>query len=121
MGVALRRIKVYAKLAAIVAVLFVVFLVVLLNRNKTASVWFFGTFEDINVLWLILVTACGSVIGFWIVSKVWRTYRELRQLQRDEQAQASQARQREMLERVDRKEREMDRKLREAIEKEEDD
>jgi len=121
MGLAVRRIKIYAKLAAIVAVLLVVVLVVLLNRNKTASVWFFGTFDEVNVLWLLVVTACGSIVGFWIVSKVWRTWRELRQLQRDEQAQTSQAQQREMLERVERKEREIDRKLREAIEKEEGD
>jgi len=116
MALALRKIKVYAKAAAIVAVVLVVLLVVWFNRQHQVTVWFFGTFEDLNVLWLICVTAVASVFGFWVVSKVRSTVKELRQLRRDNRLQRELSEQKQTLERIEQKERRIDQKLRQAIE-----
>ena len=115
MGLALRQIRVYSKLAAIGAVVLIGLLVVLFNRHHRVTVWFFGTFQNVNVLWVILVTAAGSIVGFWTVSKVWRTTGELRELRRQRRAQRESAERKEALERLEQKQRQMDQKLRDAI------
>lgn len=116
MALALRKIKIYAKLAAIVAVVLVVLLVVWFNRKHQVTVWFFGTFENLNVLWLICITAVASVFGFWVVSKVRSTVKEFRQLRRDNRLQRELGEQKETLNRIEQKERRIDQKLRQGIE-----
>ncbi|MFQ6048711.1 MAG: hypothetical protein ACE5K7_05045 [Phycisphaerae bacterium] len=115
MKLALKQIRVYAKLAAIGVVVLVVVLVVWFNRQHRVSVWFFHSFEDVPVLWLILVAGIGSIICFWVVSKIWRTWGELRELQRDKRAQRQLAEQRELMERLAEKERQIDQKLQRSI------
>jgi len=116
MALALRKIKIYAKLAVIVAVVLVVLLVVWFNRKHQVTVWFFGTFEDLNVLWLICITAVASVFGFWMVSKVRSTVKEFRQLRRDNRLQQELAEQKKTLNSIEQKERRIDQKLRQGIE-----
>lgn len=115
MTLALRRTKVYAKLAAVTAVVGVILLLVLMNRKNETNVWFFGRYEDVNVLWLILVTAIVSVVTWWGLRKVFGVLRDLRELRRLEHEQADRdERQRRERELADREKR-LDEKVRRAI------
>ena len=80
MSLALKRVQVYLKLFAILAVIAVILLIVLENQDNKANIWFFATYEQVNVLWLILVTAAASIASWWIVLKVFGTVRGLRAL-----------------------------------------
>ena len=115
MALALRRIKVYCKLALIGAVLIVVLLTVLFNRNNNADVWFFRNYERINVLYLILVTAIATIVLFWITTRIRGVLREVRQLRKDRQAAEQLAEHRKLAEELADREKRIDEKLRRSI------
>ncbi len=118
MGLALRRIKVYCKLALMVAVAVLIFLVVVCNRQNEADVWFLTKFEKVNVLYLILVTAVSSVVLFWAITRIRGVIREVR-LVREERRNAEQAAQQKKLsEELADREKRIDEKLRRSIESE---
>ncbi len=115
MALALRRIKVYCKLALIGAVLLVVLLTVLFNRNKTVDVWFFGEYTGINVLYLILMTAAGSIGVFWIVTRIRGILTEVREVRAERRAAARLEEQKRMAEELANREKRIDEKLRKSI------
>jgi|YelNatPaOPRAMG01_1025707.scaffolds.fasta_scaffold339784_1 methylthioribose-1-phosphate isomerase len=118
MGLALRRIKVYCKLALMAAVAVVIFLVVVCNRQNEADVWFLTKFEKVNVLYLILVTAVSSVVLFWAITRIRGVIREAR-LVREERRNAEQAaQQKKLAEELADREKRIDEKLRRSIESE---
>jgi len=118
MGLALRRIKVYCKLALMEAVAVLIFLVVVCNRQNEADVWFLTKFEKVNVLYLILVTAVSSVVLFWAITRIRGVIREVR-LVREERRNAEQAAQQKKLsEELADREKRIDEKLRRSIESE---
>jgi len=120
MGLALRRIKVYCKLALMVAVAVLIFLVVVCNRQNEADVWFLTKFEKVNVLYLILVTAVSSVVLFWAITRIRGVIREVR-LVREERRNAEQAAQQKKLsEELADREKRIDEKLRRSIESEQE-
>ena len=88
MGLALKRFKVYLRLGAIIVVVLIALLIIFMNRNHKADIWFFGYYPQINVIWLILVTAVVSVIGWWVVSKIIQVIREVRQVRRSANGEA---------------------------------
>lgn len=120
MGLALRRIKVYGKLALVGAILVVILLVVLLNRNNVADVWFFHTFEKINVLYLMLVTAAASVVVFWGTMRIRGVIREAREVCEERIAAERLAAQKRMADELTDRERRIDEKLRRSIAGEEE-
>ena len=87
MALALHHIKVYFKLTVTVLVLLAVLLVFWQNRDHVVTVWFFHPFENINVLWLIFVTAVFSALLVWVVPAVWRTVAEFRRMRRERRDQ----------------------------------
>jgi uncharacterized protein HemX len=101
-------------------VVLVALLVIFFNRHHVVTVWFFGTFQNVHVVWVMVVTAAGSIVGFWTVSKVWRTTGELRELRRQKRAQRESAERNQALERLEQKQRQIDQKLRNAIGEEAD-
>ncbi|GMU21952.1 MAG: hypothetical protein AMXMBFR13_20400 [Phycisphaerae bacterium] len=115
MALALKRIKVYLKLTAIVTVVVLVLLIVLKNQEYRTDIWFFRQYEQINVLWLILITAVCSIAGWWLVSKIFSTLRELRELRRTRQSEEELARQRRLAQELAERERRIDEKIRRSI------
>lgn len=115
MSLALRRIQAYLKLVAIIAVVAMVLIIVLMNQNNLADIWFFGLYRDVNVLWLILVTAVSSIGGWWIVRKVFRVLREMRELREERRRNQEREAQRRLAEELADREKRLDEKLRRSI------
>jgi len=115
MTLALKQVKVYFKFAAIIAAIVVVLLVVLMNRNRTADVWFFREYSDVNVLWLILVTAVLAIVGWWGIRKVVGVLRDLRELRRSREVQRKMDEQRRLAEEMTEREKRIDEKLQRSI------
>lgn len=120
MSLALKRIKAYLKLAIIIAVVVAILLVVLKNRTNTADVWLFADFPQVNVLWLILVTAVSAVVIWWGLWKVFGVLRELREVRRLRQAQAQIEDQRRLAQELAEREKRIDAKVRRSISEEAD-
>ncbi|GMV97562.1 MAG: hypothetical protein HRF43_01225 [Phycisphaerae bacterium] len=115
MTLALKRIKVYVKLTAIVAVIAVLLLLVLMNREYKTNVWFFKEYAQVNVLWLLMVTAVFSIAGWWIVAKVFATIRELREVRQAQVKEQVLAEQRRLAQELADREKRIDEKLRRSI------
>ncbi len=115
MTLVLRRMKVYLKLTAIVAVVAVILTVVVKNRQHTADVWFFGMYEDVNVLYLILITVVSAIVGWWGFLKVFGVVRELREVQRQAESQRQLEQQRRLAEELAQRERRIDEKVKRSI------
>ena len=60
MTLAFQKIRVYARVTLMGAVALLLVLVLVLNWNNRATVWFFHKFEDIPIIWLLLVTGFGG-------------------------------------------------------------
>ena len=115
MALALKQLKVYLKLIAISAAVAMALLVVLANRKRTADVWFFHEYNDVPVLWLILVTAGLAIVGWWGVRKVIGVLRDFRDLRRAQEAQRQVDEQRRLANEVAQREKRIDEKLHRSI------
>ncbi|MCH8053265.1 MAG: hypothetical protein IH895_04325 [Planctomycetes bacterium] len=80
MNVAIKKAKLYVKLVLIAVVVVMAVLVLFGNRNNNADVWFFKSYEDVNVLKLLLVTAVISIISFWILTTGFKLARQWREV-----------------------------------------
>ena len=116
--VALKRLKVYLKLIAIGAVVFVLLLVVLMNREYKADVWLFKYYQDVPVLGLILVTALSSVVSWWGISKIFRVLRELKEVRQVQRAEQLRREQQRLADELAHRERQIDEKIRRSIREE---
>lgn len=115
MSLALKRIKVYLKLTAIVAVVAIILIIVLKNQDNTANIWFFGPYDKVNVLWLILITAISSIASWWILLKVFGTLRELRGLRKARMEKQRIDEQQRLARELAEREKRIDEKLRRSI------
>lgn len=115
MKLALQRIKVYLKLVAIIAVVATILTIALMNQGNTANVWFFGQYDGVNVLWLILIAAVSSIASWWIVLKIFGTLRELRGLKRAREDQQRIGEQQRLARELAEREKRIDEKLRRSI------
>jgi hypothetical protein len=93
MKLLLKRIRTYAKLLLVVAVAIAVVLIIVYNRNHRVTFWFFGTYENVNVLWLLLSTALGAIVTYWVGLTVFSLWKDMRELSQ-ESAKRSQEEQR---------------------------
>ncbi|UCD29697.1 MAG: hypothetical protein JSV03_04230 [Planctomycetota bacterium] len=115
MALALKSIKAYLKLGAIILLLVIALLIVFMNRNHKADIWFFRRYQQVNVLWLILVTAVISVIGWWMVRKIVSVVREVKQIRRSSKAEAKLDEQQRLAEKLLEREKRIDEKVRRSI------
>lgn len=115
MALALRRIKVYVKIGATVITALLIALVVFKNLDRKANVWFFHEYNDLGVLWLILITAVCSIVGWWGIGKVYTVWREYRELKQAEQAQRRSDEQRRLATELAEREKRIDEKIRRSI------
>ena len=115
MSLALKSIKVYLKLSAIVAVVLLILLIILMNKENKADIWMFGDYQDVNVLWLLLIRAVSSIASWWLVIKIFATLRELRELRRARQTRENMAEQQRLAQELAEREKRIDEKLRRSI------
>ena len=115
MALAARQIKVYLRLVAIGAVALIVLLVVLMNQKNRADIWFFGKYEDVNVLWLIAVTAIASIVGWIVVRKIFSVIRDVKELRKAKRLERQMAEQRRLAAETAEREKRIDEKLRRSI------
>ncbi len=83
MRLMLKRLRTYVRLVLVVSVAIAVVLIILYNRNHRVTFWFFGTYENVNVLWLLLSTAAGAIVMYWVASTVFSLWKDLRELGRE--------------------------------------
>lgn len=115
MNLAFRRIAVYGKLALIGAIAVVLAVIVWMNRANRVDFWLFGRHEDVNVLYIILISAVVSVAVFWIVTRVRGVLRELQAVRAEKvRAVEEAARQRQTSELAEREKR-LDETLRRSL------
>lgn len=123
MSLAIKRFKVYVRVTLIVVVAVAIGLVLFKNRDNKVSFWFFGVTEDgtqINVVWLMLCTAVGTLLSWWVFSFGWGLWRDLREVKRQ---QAVDRATKELAKReaeLDERDRRIDQKLKRAITQEEE-
>lgn len=89
MKLVLKRLRTYVKLVLVVAVAIAVVLIILYNRNHRVTFWFFGTYENVNVLWLLLSTAAGAIVTYWVALTVFSVWKDLRELGQESARRAS--------------------------------
>ncbi len=118
MSVAFKQLGVYVRGAIVLVVAAAIGLVLFKNRGNEVSFWFFGLTGDteINVVWLTLCTAAGTLVTWWALSLgrgLWRDMREVKHVRAiDKAASKLDIRTSELEER----ERRIDEKLRRASE-----
>jgi len=115
MSLVFKRVKTYSKLALLVGLAVVALLVIVYNRSNTVDFWFFGRYEQINVLWLVGCTAVGSVASWWIVSASIGVGRDLAELKRSRELQATRNDQESLAKQLAETEKRIDRKLKTAV------
>jgi uncharacterized membrane-anchored protein len=122
-SLAIKRFKVYVRVTLIVVVAVAIGLVLFKNRDNEVSFWFFGVTEDgtqINVVWLMLCTAVGTLLSWWVFSFGWGLWRDPREVKRQ---QAVDRATKELAKReaeLDERDRRIDQKLKRAITQEEE-
>ena len=83
---AIHRVKVYLRTLAVALVVGAVGLVLFKNRSNYVEVWFFGLTDEakkVNVVWLMLSTALGTLTAWrvvWFARGLWRDLREVARL-----------------------------------------
>lgn len=115
MALAMRQIKVYLKLGAMITVVAVVLLLVLMNRNHTVDVWFFAKYQEVNILWLILITAVSAVICWWGARQIFRVLRELKAVRQATAFDRQMQEQRRVSQELAEREKRIDEKVRHSI------
>ena len=87
MTLALKRLKVYVRSTLIVVVAVAIALVLFKNRDNEVSFWFFGIADEsrpLNVIWLMLCTAVGTLVSWWVFSFAWGLFRDMREVKRQQ-------------------------------------
>ena len=118
MNFGVKKIKAYSKLGLVAAVALVIGLVIFKNRNHEVTFWFFGTYENMNVLWLLLCTTAGSIVAYWGFLTVFSLWKDMRELGRESAWRDREQRQRKLAEELAEQERRIDQKRSEAIQEE---
>ena len=96
MTLAIKRAKVYLRTFIVVMVVGAIVLVLFKNRANYVEVWFFGLTDEskkINVVWLLLSTALGTLTAWrvvWFARGLWRDLREVARLKAIEETDREQ-------------------------------
>lgn len=118
MSLTLKKIKAYSRVGLVAAVALVIGLVIFYNRNHEVTFWFFRTYQDVNVLWLLVCTAAGTVVSYWVFLTVFSLWKDLRELGQESAWRAREQRQRKIADELAEQERRIDEKRSEIIRKE---
>jgi hypothetical protein len=119
MSLAFRRFAAHVKMGLMGAVVLLIVVVLLANRNNRATVWFFHRFEEINIVFLLVLTGVGSVAAAWVVGGFFRVLRELRRVRAETAAESKLATQQKLARELDEREKRIDEKLQSSLQREE--
>lgn len=88
MSLAWSKTKLYTKSALVLIVAVAVGAILIKNRNHTVQVWFFGIVDpqrEINVVWLMLWTAVGAILTWWVLRTTVSLIKDTRRLRQEEE------------------------------------
>jgi hypothetical protein len=111
----MRRLKLYLRISLILVVAGGIALVLIMNRNHAAPVWFLWLTDvqrPVNVVWLMLCSSAATLIAWWTISASRGLLRDMRELRRAEEAQRLAASQTQRETEFRERERRIDEKLR---------
>jgi hypothetical protein len=74
-----RTVWAWTRMIVTAILILAVVLLIVMNRNYTTPIWFFHKFEQVSVLWMIVITAIISVISRWVIVGVYRAWKELKE------------------------------------------
>jgi len=92
-----------------------ILLVIVMNRNHSVDVWFFGRFEKTNVLWVMLVSGASAVVIAWTLSRLRQVIRDVQEMNRAKVLQAAQDEQKRLADELKEQEGRIDEKIQKAI------
>ncbi len=101
MNLAIQRFKVYSKLILIILFALFILLMIWKNRQNQVTVWFLYRFEEINVLWLMFVTAMFAVLAWITLRFAFGVVKDLKTLKKHEEELQTKKRQDELMKRLD--------------------
>ena len=81
---AAKRFGVYVRMTLILVVLVAIGTVLFKNRKNEVFFWFFGLTDEAaetNVVWLILCTAVGTLVSWWVLGMGRRLLRDIREVE----------------------------------------
>ena len=119
MSLAWKRWKVYVRVVLIGLVAVAIAAMLVMNRAYVVSFWFFGltdTSREINVVWLMIFTAVGTLISWWVFSFGWGLWRDMRDMRRTGAAEKATRALAEREAELAARERRIDEKVKRAIE-----
>ena len=118
MSVAFKQLRVYLRGAVVLIVVVGIGLVLVNNRHHEVTVWFFGLTDvtkPVNVVYLMLCTAAGTLIGGWTLSLVRGLRRDIREVRRQRAVDQMTKALDERAVALEDRERRVDEKLKQAI------
>ncbi len=115
MSKSLQRFWTYFKLGLVIALGLLILVTVIVNRNYKTDVWLFVKFEQVNTLWLIVVTAVLSIVTFWAATRVRGILTAVKKVKAEKAEEEKQARQRAIAAELSATERRIDEKLQKAV------
>lgn len=120
MTLAFKQVKVYTKLGLFLVVAVAIGAVLIKNRHHSVQVWFFGLVDpakEVNVVWLMVWTAIGAVVSWWVLRTTLGLVKDMRELRREEELRERAKTQEELAARLRDQERRIDDKITKAITK----
>ena len=118
MSLAFKRMKVYTKLALVVIVALAIGAVFFKNREHQVRFWFFGLVDyqtEVNVVWLILCTAAGAIVSWWVFLTALSMAKDVREVRREQAFQKRDKAQQDLAQKLREQERRIDEKVSKAI------
>ena len=115
MSLAFKKLRVYARLSLMGAVALLVILVLIRNRNHQVTVWFFYEFQEINVVWLLVVTALASILGAWIIRGFFGVMGEVSRIKREQELARTTRQHEELARNLSEQEKRIDAKIKASL------
>lgn len=115
MSKSLQRFWTYFKLGLVIGLGLLILVTVIVNRNYKTDVWLFVKFEQVNTLWLIVVTAVLSIVTFWAATRVRGILAAVKKVKAEKAEEEKQAKQRAIAAELNATERRIDEKLQKAV------
>jgi len=115
MSKSLHRFWTYFKLGLVIGLGLLILVTVIVNRNYKTDVWLFVKFEQVNTLWLIVVTAVLSIVTFWAATRVRGILAAVKKVKDEKAEEEKQAKQRAIAAELSATERRIDEKLQKAV------
>lgn len=123
MSLAFKQVKVYSKLVVFLVLAGAIAAILIKNRHHEVNVWFFGLVDaaqPVNVVWLMVWTAIGAVVSWWILRTALTLVKDMRELRRDERIREREKSQQELAKKLQDQERRIDEKIQKTISQEAD-